>query len=61
MQNLILDALLTYSQEQLPVPDTGNLRDDMIELARLIAAYLDTPLGTALAKAMADAKALIGA
>ena len=49
MQNLILDALLTYSQEQLPVPDTGNLRDDMIELARLIAAYL----GTALAQAMA--------
>lgn len=53
MQNLILDALLTYSQEQLPVPDTGNLRDDMIELARLIAAYLGTPLGTALAQAMA--------
>ena len=53
VQNLILDALLTYSQEQLPVPDTGNLRDDMLELARLIAAYLDTPLGAALAQAMA--------
>jgi AcrR family transcriptional regulator len=54
-QNLVLDALLTYSQEQLPTPDTGNLRDDLLALARLIAAYLDTPLGTALAKAMASA------
>ncbi|MFC1401795.1 MULTISPECIES: TetR-like C-terminal domain-containing protein [Streptacidiphilus] len=53
VQNLTLDALLTYSQEQLPVPDTGNLRDDMVVLARLITAYLDTPLGTALAQAMA--------
>ncbi len=53
LQNLILDALLTYSQEQLPVPDTGNLRDDMVALARLIAAYLNTPLGAALAQAMA--------
>lgn len=53
LQNLTLDALLTYSQEQLPVPDTGNLRDDMVALARLIAAYLNTPLGAALAHTMA--------
>lgn len=53
LQNLTLDALLTYSQEQLPVPDTGNLRDDMVALARLITAYLNTPLGAALAHAMA--------
>jgi AcrR family transcriptional regulator len=53
LQNLVLDALLSYSQDQLPVPDTGNLRDDMVALARLITAYLDTPLGAALAKAMA--------
>ena len=55
MQNLVLDALLTYSQEEVPTPDTGNLRDDLVALARLIAAYLDTPLGTALAQAMAAA------
>ncbi len=53
-QNLILDALLTYSRQQLPLPDTGNLRDDMVEFARLIAAYLNTPLGAALAQAMAS-------
>jgi AcrR family transcriptional regulator len=55
VQNLVLDALLTYSQDQLPTPDTGNLRDDMVALARLIVAYLDTPLGKALAQAMAVA------
>jgi len=55
LQNLVLDALLTYSQQQLPIPDTGNLRDDMVALARLIVAYLDTPLGAALAQAMAAA------
>jgi AcrR family transcriptional regulator len=55
VQNLVLDALLTYSQDQMPTPDTGNLRDDMVGLARLIMAYLDTPLGNALAQAMATA------
>jgi AcrR family transcriptional regulator len=55
LQNLVLDALLTYSQEEVPTPDTGNLRDDLVALARLIAAYLDTPLGAALAQAMAAA------
>ncbi|MGX9890998.1 TetR-like C-terminal domain-containing protein [Streptomyces sp. NPDC002276] len=56
LPSLILDALLSYSQEQLPVPDTGNLRDDMIALARLITAYLNTPLGAALAQALATAE-----
>jgi AcrR family transcriptional regulator len=55
LQNLILDALLSYSQEQLPTPDTGNLREDLVALARLITSYLDTPLGAALAKAMVAA------
>ncbi|WP_262057106.1 TetR-like C-terminal domain-containing protein [Streptomyces sp. STR69] len=56
LQNLVLDALLSYSQEQLPVPDTGNLRNDMVALARLIAVYLNTPLGAALAQALATAE-----
>lgn len=54
-QNLVLDALLSYSQEQLPTPDTGNLRADLIALAQLVVSYLDTPLGIALAQAMAAA------
>ena len=52
-ENVALDAMLTYSQEKLPIPDTGSLRDDLIAFARSIAAYLDTPLGEALARTMA--------
>ncbi len=52
-ENVALDAMLTYSQEKLPIPDTGSLRDDLIAFARSIAAYLGTPLGEALARMMA--------
>jgi AcrR family transcriptional regulator len=54
-ENAMLDAMLTRSQEELPVPDTGTLRGDLIAFARLIAAYLATPLGAALARTMAVA------
>ncbi|MFD5445741.1 TetR/AcrR family transcriptional regulator [Streptomyces tendae] len=51
-EQLVTDALLTYSQELLPVPDTGTLRGDLIAFADSLAAYLATPLGTALTRAM---------
>ncbi|OLR93720.1 TetR-like C-terminal domain-containing protein [Actinokineospora bangkokensis] len=50
---LVLDAMLTHSQEQLPIPDTGTARGDLIAFARLIRSYLATPLGGALARVMA--------
>jgi AcrR family transcriptional regulator len=52
-ENVALDAMLTYSQEKLPIPDTGSLRDDLVAFARSVATYLDTPLGEALARTMA--------
>ena len=55
-ENVTLDAMLTRSQEQLPVPDTGTLRGDLIAFAQLVAAYLATPLGTALSRTMAVAE-----
>ena len=55
-ENVVLDAMLTRSQEQLPVPDTGTLRGDLIAFSRLVAAYLATPLGTALSRTMAVAE-----
>jgi AcrR family transcriptional regulator len=55
-ENVTLDAMLTRSQEQLPVPDTGTLRGDLIAFARLIATYLATPLGTALSRTLAVAE-----
>lgn len=55
-ENVMLDALLSRSQEQLPVPDTGTLRGDLIAFTRLVAAYLASSLGTALSRAMAVAE-----
>lgn len=53
---VLLDALLTLSSETLPVPDTGELRGDLIAFGGLLAAQLATPLGGALVRAMAAAE-----
>jgi AcrR family transcriptional regulator len=53
-ENLLLDALLEVT-EQLLVPDTGVLRDDLIAYATDLAAFLATPLGHALEHALAAA------
>jgi AcrR family transcriptional regulator len=52
-EHLIFDALLDYSVAQLPIPDTGTLRADLLAFASLIAGYAATPIGQALLKAMA--------
>ncbi len=51
--NLITDTLLDYSCHTIPVPDTGSLRTDLYRLLTAVAAYLNTPVGTALAQALA--------
>ncbi|MFD6351088.1 TetR/AcrR family transcriptional regulator [Nocardia tengchongensis] len=50
---LILDALLEHSAENLPVPDTGSLRGDLVEFNRSLMAIVESPLGTALGRVMA--------
>jgi AcrR family transcriptional regulator len=52
-EHLIFDSLLDYSVAQLPVPNTGTLRADLLAFASLIAGYAATPIGQALLKAMA--------
>ncbi len=52
-ENLICDALLNHSEQQLPIPDTGALREDLAAFAAELVAYLTTPLGTALLQAIA--------
>ncbi len=54
-ENLIIDALLADAAEQLPVPDTGTLRDDLIAYATALARYLTSPGGNALDRALASA------
>ncbi|GAA2985630.1 TetR/AcrR family transcriptional regulator [Kitasatospora sp. NPDC091257] len=52
-EKLVLDAMLTASDEGIPVPDTGAVRTDLTAFARALAAYLATPLGRAVARAAA--------
>src|SRR5271169_754798 len=52
-EHLIFDSLLTHSVAQLPIPDTGTLRADLVAFASLITSYAATPIGQALLKAMA--------
>lgn len=43
--NLALDAVLSRTQAEIPDPDTGSLRGDLLALLRGIAAFVGTPLG----------------
>jgi AcrR family transcriptional regulator len=54
-EHLLLDALLDYSEAELPIPNTGTLRDDLLVFATAVTAYLDSPLGRTLARSMAIA------
>ncbi|MFF2960181.1 TetR/AcrR family transcriptional regulator [Streptomyces sp. NPDC057963] len=50
-ENLITDALLAVSDRQVPIPDTGSVREDLCLFAASVVEYLNSPLGRALARA----------
>lgn len=52
-ENLVLDVMLSVSERTLPLPDTGSLRADLTLFATALIAYLDTPLGAGVARALA--------
>jgi AcrR family transcriptional regulator len=52
-EKLVLDAMLDRAGEQISVPDTGSLRDDLLELARTAAANAVRPEVAAMARAVA--------
>ncbi|WP_459646463.1 TetR/AcrR family transcriptional regulator [Kitasatospora sp. Ki12] len=52
-EKLVLDAMLTASDEGIPVPDTGAVRTDLAAFARALADYLATPLGRSVVRAAA--------
>ena len=56
LENVLFEAVLTYSQQTLPIPDTGSVRGDFIAFARLMANYLETPLGKTVMRTMASAQ-----
>ncbi|MCP2281106.1 transcriptional regulator, TetR family [Nocardia amikacinitolerans] len=54
-EHLLLDALLDYSEAEIALPDTGSVRGDLIAFATSVAAYLESPLGRTLARAIVAA------
>lgn len=52
-ESLIADTLLGYSEQVIPVPDTGSISTDLHGLLSGVAAYLGSPVGRALAQALA--------
>ena len=48
--SLLLDALLSRAGEELPVPDTGSLEEDLLRLVEEVAAFLEGALGGALVR-----------
>ena len=46
--NLVLDAVVSRTQEEISAPDTGSLRGDLLTLVRAFAAFERTPLGSTL-------------
>ncbi len=48
--NLALDAALTGTEAEIPTPDTGSLRGDLLAVIRGITAFLHTPLGELLVR-----------
>jgi AcrR family transcriptional regulator len=52
-ENVVLDALLTLSQEKLPIPDSGSLRGDLIAFGQSMAAYLGSDAGGAVVRTLA--------
>jgi len=52
-ENVLLDALLSFSQEKLPIPNTGSLRGDLIAFAQGLTRYLTSPLGKTVVRTMA--------
>ena len=51
-EQLVLDAMLDRAGEQIPVPDTGSLREDLLALARTVVANATAPEVAAMARAV---------
>jgi AcrR family transcriptional regulator len=52
-EEIVLEAMLERAGERITVPDTGSLREDLLELARTAAANAASPEVAAMARAVA--------
>ena len=56
LENVLLEAVLGYSQQKLPIPNTGSLRGDLLAFARSLNRYLATPVGETVLRTIAAAE-----
>lgn len=54
-QQLVIDALTARGASEIPIPDTGSLRTDLVHLGTAVAANLSSPAGLAVARAVLSA------
>jgi len=54
-EGLVADAFLMSSQTAITIPDTGSLRQDLVDYATSVAQYLDSSRGHAVARAAVTA------
>ena len=50
-EQLIVDAVSSQAAKDIPIPDTGTLRSDLIQLLQFLRAFLQSPVGQAIAQA----------
>ena len=53
-ERLALEAMSELSAELIPIPDKGSLREDLAALGHELVEYVDSPLGKALTRTMAN-------
>lgn len=46
-EKLFVEALLSRSAEEIPTPDTGSIRGDLLAVVRAVIAYVTSPVGLA--------------
>jgi AcrR family transcriptional regulator len=56
LENVLLEAVLGYSQQKLPIPNTGSLRGDLLAFGRSLNRYLATPIGETVLRTLAAAE-----
>ncbi len=60
VESLMLDVAITHLTEELPFPDTGDLRQDILDWATRVAESVKRPEGFALYRALAAAASPLG-
>jgi hypothetical protein len=59
-RQLIVEALRSYSEAMIVIPDTGSLCEDLTGLALSLGTYLNEPVGRRIARMMViDSKSLV--